>query len=287
VIRALEDAGVRISHIAGTSAGAVVGAFHAAGRLDFLEEFVSAFDWKRFLRLVDPSFPKSGLISGQKIEQFLMDELGVAGIEDLSVPFACVAANLADGREVVFDHGPLARALRASISVPGMFTPARANGMYLVDGGLVNPLPVDVARRIGPGPVAAVDLNHDIVENRGIRKFLDQNRPEPPATASSATDGAGADCPEPRSSLSTHVASMIGRPWTQRVPHPGLWDVLNASLVTMEKALTEARLAENPPDFLVRPGLGHIRFLEFHRAREAIQAGYEATRQMLASAGSA
>lgn len=285
-IKALQEAGLTVSCVAGTSIGALVGAFFAAGRLGTLEAFVTDFDWTRFLRLVDPALPTSGLINGQRVQAYIRAQLGRETIEELPVPFACVAVDLANGQEVVMRSGPIASAVRASISIPGMFTPLCREGRYLVDGGLVNPLPVSVARELSHGEaVLAVDLNHDIGENREIREFLENHADETPEQ----------DCHEPRTaedarrddtgSAARRVSDWVdGTPigrWLRRGPQPNLYEVLNASLVIMEKEITQAKLRVERPDILVRPDLGHVRFLEFHRARESIDRGYAATREAL------
>ena len=288
-IKALQEAGLTVSCVAGTSIGALVGAFFAAGRLQWLETFVTEFDWARFLRLLEPAFPTSGLINGQRVQAYIRSQLGQDAIEELSVPFACVAVDLANGQEVVMRSGPVASAVRASISIPGMFTPVGRDGCYLVDGGLVNPLPVNVARELSHGEaVVAVDLNHDVVENRGIREFLESH---PDEIGEQGGDGApaGGEAREgPRlagRTLSDLLdGTSIGR-WLRRGPQPNLYEVLNASLVIVEKEITEARLRTDRPDLLVRPNLGHVRFLEFHRARESIDRGYTATREALTAWG--
>ena len=160
VLRALEDAGQKPGFVAGTSIGALVGGVYAAGKLDELTDIVLALDWKQAASFfLEASFPRSGLIEGNKVTEFLAKILGRRKIRDLPIPFRAVATEITSGREVVIDDGDLVDAIRASISVPGVFSPAERGGGLLVDGGLVDPVPVGVCRAMGAERVIAVDLN--------------------------------------------------------------------------------------------------------------------------------
>jgi NTE family protein len=170
VIKALTEAGIHVDYVAGTSVGAVVGAVYASGRIDSFKDVVLQLDWKKIAFFLDVVFPKSGLIDGNKIAEFIRSHVEEKNIEDLSLPFCAVSTDLATGNEVIIKDGDIIEAVRASISVPGVFTPVRKNGAILVDGGLVNPVPVSVVREMGADLVIAVDLNHDIVGKKGISK---------------------------------------------------------------------------------------------------------------------
>jgi len=169
VIRALREAGVGIDVVAGTSIGAVIGVLHAAGQIERAAAEFLAFDWKNVAVLLDPVFPRAGLIDGRKVAEFLRGHIGSGTFEELQLPLRVVASDLRTGEEVVFASGNLIEAVRASIAVPGVLTPMRIEDRILVDGGLVNPVPVSVARAMGADFVVAVDLNHDIVEGRLLR----------------------------------------------------------------------------------------------------------------------
>jgi len=233
VLEALEEAGIRPGCIAGTSIGALVGAVYASGGIDAVRTMVRGFDWKRMLTLVDPVLPRTGLIDGRRLEDLVRDYVRESRIEDLPIRFSAVATDLSTAREVVLDEGDVADAVRASVSVPGLFTPVQTASGMLVDGGLLNPVPVSVARAMGADWVLAVDINP-------------------------AVEG-------------------------ERPYHPGnLLGVLITTVAVTEVATTRLRLAEEPPDLLVRPRVGHIKFLDFSRGKEAIEAGYEATRAAVA-----
>jgi NTE family protein len=164
VLRVLQSEGIPIDVIAGTSAGAVIGAIYAWNQ-DTAQITRDALDanWKRIAPLIDPSFPKSGLLKGKKIKDLLATYVGGnKKFGDLKIPFACVATDIDTGEEVVIDHGSVPEALRASISIPGIFTVVKWEGRYLVDGGLTTPIPVDVVKRMGADFIIAVNVTPDV-----------------------------------------------------------------------------------------------------------------------------
>jgi NTE family protein len=282
VLRALEEAGIAVEVIAGTSIGALIGAVHAAGRLDSLAATFRALDWPRMLSFFDVVLPKSGLIDGARIAAMVREHVPSATIEALSRPYAAVATDLATGEEVVIREGDVIEAVRASISVPGIFTPVRRDGRILVDGGLVNPVPVTAARALGADVVIAVDLNHGIVGGRSAKA----PPPRPvvaasrlPRWARTVRDGVQ----EITSRLAARdmpAAAQLAR-WSDLEPMPNIFEVLLASIDIMEITITEARLAQDRPELLIRPPLASIRFLDFDRAEEIIEIGYRSAVQEL------
>ncbi len=274
VIRALAKAGISVDCVAGASIGALVGATYAAGKIDTLENIILQLDWKRVAFLFDVVFPKSGLIDGKKVSDFVRSHVQEKLIEELPLPFCAVCTDLGTGCEVMLRDGDLIEAIRASISVPGIFTPVRRNGTILVDGGLVNPVPVSVARQMGADFVIAVDLSRNKVKKKRKRK----------SHAPSSEEGTRRRIAKESTILKAlnkavavadaHTLSRL-RQWVNSDPLPNIFEVLEASINIMEVQITAARLKTEPPDLLIQPNLGHIRFPEFHRAREAIDEGYQ------------
>ncbi len=160
VIRALEAANIKINYIAGASIGALVGAIYSAGELDDLEELVRALDWKAVVSYFDLVFPSTGLLDGNRVYELLSDHLQDLAIEDANIPFCCVATDLGNGQEVRLDSGPMVDAVRASISIPGVFTPFQKGDRFFGDGGIINPMPVDVMQDMGADLIIAVNLNN-------------------------------------------------------------------------------------------------------------------------------
>lgn len=290
VIRALGEAGIAVDCIAGTSMGALIGAVHAAGKLDALANFFRDFDWKKTAAFFDVVLPRSGLLDGAKIGELVRDHVPAETIESLSMAFAAVASDLASGEEVVIRDGDIIEAVRASISVPGIFTPVRRNGRILVDGGLVNPVPVTAARALGAEIVIAVDLNHGIVNGKNLKPL----RPAP-GNAEVANEPARHAGGVPWYTQTMQglkqwllAADKPGRVqlsrWLEREEYlPNIFEVLLASINIMETRIAQTRLEIDRPDILIQPPLGHIRFLEFGRAEEIIAIGYETAQQQLAT----
>jgi NTE family protein len=161
VLRALDEAGIEVSMIAGTSIGALVGGCYLAGKLDQLEEFARSLTRRRIFGLLDLNLRGNGLFGGMKLDARLREHLNGIRIEDLPKPFVCVAAEIRTGHEIWLSSGSLVSAMRASYALPGVFEPVTCNGRVLVDGALVNPVPVSVCRAYEQPLVVAVNLSHD------------------------------------------------------------------------------------------------------------------------------
>lgn len=284
VLRALEEAGLKPDIVAGTSIGALVGGLYAAGKLEDFTEFVLELDWKEIARyFVEVSFPRSGLIEGTKLTELLGEIVGSQRLEDLPIPFRSVATDVVSGDEVIILEGGLVAAIRASIAVPGVFTPARHGGKFLVDGGMVNPVPVDVCRAMGAERVIAVDLNYGRTQ-----KVLSENF-EGPKEKTDLPSQTGENTAKIFSWIENNTKQLDLsfldpiKEWMERKPLPNIFDVLGNSIRIMEEQIAITRLKIDVPDLLIRPSVGSIRFLEFFLAREMIQEGYRATREALSS----
>lgn len=274
VLRAIREAGIEVDVIAGSSMGAFIGAIFASGKLDGLEAEFLGFDSKSIASLLDPVFPRSGLIDGQKIADFVRAHVPATSIEHLPIPFQAVATDIMNGEQVALGTGDLIEAVRASIAVPGIFTPVRSNGRILVDGGLVNPVPVSVARDMGADLIIAVDLNHDIVTNR-------LSHPHPSANGKPYTQAMSRMLESLQSLESPALAQFSA--WLHKEPLPGIFDVLLASIYIMQARITQATLRHDKPEILIQPPLGAVRFMEFDRAEEIIEIGYRSAVQQLAA----
>ena len=286
VIQALSEAGINIDYIAGTSIGALVGAVFASGKIDALAEVVLQFDWKKIINFFDVVLPKSGLIDGKKISDFVRSLVDGVNIEELSIPFCAVSTDIGTGREVAINSGDIIEAVRASISVPGIFTPFKKNNTVLVDGGLVNPVPVSAVRNMGADFVIAVDLNHDIVKKRGSgdKTFFPDpyiSKTEKKETQETEKKNKISEILNKRLVSVDFSGMSYMKQWTSRESLPNIFDVLIVSINIMEKQITAAKLKDNPPDILIQPNLGHLKFLEFNRADEAIIEGYSETKNII------
>ncbi len=271
VLRALNEAGVVPDIVCGTSIGALVGGAYASGRLDVLDDWARSVTLFDIVGLMDVTLTRGGVIAGGRLFKGLRTIQPDQLIEDLPKPFAAVATDFATGREQWLQKGSLLDAVRASAALPGIFPPVKLDGEWLVDGGLVNPVPVSVCRALGAEIVIAVNLNGDITSRnlspRRARRQLPAPRQREPDLLNKLSTRLRAEFRGTASFLS----SQLLRP---RPKGPGFFEVLAGTIYIMQDRITRSRMAGDPPDVMVAPQLGHIRLLDFHRAEEAIDEGY-------------
>lgn len=306
-IRALHDAGIKPDLVAGTSIGALVGAVYANGDLDWLEEWVTGLTWQSVVRLLDLRF-SGGLLGGKKVIQVFANRFNGREISQLHMPFAAVATELDSGRETWLQEGGVVDAVRASIAIPGIFTPVLHEGVWLVDGGLSNPVPVSAARGMRADCVIAVDLNNDILNGRDFGGTVVDLPPMPvedTIAASLAEPGLltlDPDAPPPEIATPTSPTLLRrnGKPfpaWLQpspeqhsrdvRVPPapsarvPSMLSSIAQSIDIMQVRITRSRLAGEPADILIQPRLAGMGIFDFHRAGPAIAEGRAAVEAML------
>lgn len=240
VLKAFRELDFKPDIVAGTSIGSIAAAVYAAGALDQFLKFSKDIDWFKATQLfVEFGVHRAGLIEGRKVTEFISSLIPVSTIEELPIPYAAVATDLETSEEVVFKSGSLIEAMRASISMPGVFTPVRSRGRYLVDGGLVNPLPINVVKAMGANRVVAVNINNNL------------------------------QCPTADASPRKKTGGLSDK--------INLFDVFTRSLRIAEDKISLECIRNNPPDILIEPAVGDISTMDFNRAEDAVQAGYEAT----------
>lgn len=283
VIDALAEAGIAPDIVCGTSIGALVGAAHVAGRLGELKQWAEGATWRKIARLTDVRLTGGGLVSGRQIVAFLRD-LGVSEpIESYDTQYAAVATDLATGREVWLQSGPIHEAVRASIALPGIFSPVRVNGKWLLDGGLSNPVPVSVCRALGADVIIAVNLNGELLG----RRFTEPEPPETPRPSRISGEvlrrmlgGFPLSLPGRRPATEPEPVSLAEPPAADGPP-PGYFDVLASAINIMQDHITRTRLAGEPPHVMLVPRLRSVGLLEFNRAAEAIAEGRACVEQAL------
>lgn len=279
VLEVLAENDIPVRAVAGTSIGAEIGAFFVSGMpLDELAAIATGFDWKQTLGLFMPDLPTGGLISGVRIMEFLRKQLGRRSIEELALGYAAVAADLETGEQVILSSGDLVEAVRASISLPGLMAPARIGERTLVDGGVVNPLPFDVARERFGGPVVAVGV-HSVARTAARTAEISRSN-----------------------QWLTRARQLLEQPWIERTPdlHDWLrnqldaWDshtransgwttrrVLDRVLGMAQAEIVRLHAERRPADLLLLPKVEDIGLLEFYRGEEAVAAGRRATEARL------
>lgn len=273
-MRALLEAGIKPDIVTGTSIGAVVGAAYLAGKLDVLEDWARSLNRRRMMSYMDVSWGRSGFMRGERLARVLKHYMGDNNIEDFDRKFIAVACDLRTGYEVWLQKGPVVPAIRASYALPGAFEPVKIDNRYMIDGALVNPVPVSAARALGAHMVIAVSLNGDAFGPIGTSHELDfpddeneeKNSVDPFELASQSLNKLRPD--------RLLLKSMMGGHKPGKGPKIG--SVMMSSLNIVMDRISRSRLAGDPPDVFIAPRIGHIGMLEFTKADELIERGYRA-----------
>jgi len=268
IINALTELGITPSIVCGTSIGSLVGASFVSGKLEKLQEWccsLSKFETAKFFEI---STSLTGFVNTERFHNFLNNY--VAGdkehIENLSKEYASVSTDLETGREIWLTEGSLIQAVWSSISLPGLFPAIRYNNRWLIDGGLVNPVPVSVCRALGADIVIAINLNGDI-----LGKYLGRKKRQ-----KKQDDGVGGKITD---LVKEYTGSLFFTPKDSEQP-PSLLDAIAGSVYITQDRITRSRMAGDPPDILLSPKLSHIGLLEFYRAKEAINEGMKCVQRM-------
>jgi NTE family protein len=274
VIQALQKAGIHPDIVCGTSIGSLIGAAHLGGVLPELEAWAVNLSRLGILRYLDIRMLGGGFIAGRKLQDLLADALDDVKIEDLDKRFVAVATDLTTGHEVWLRKGSLADAAWASFALPGIFPPVARHKQMLVDGALVNPIPVSACRAMGARLVIAVNLNTDHLGRRPVVIADDET-----ASADNAEPGVAIPGVVTNGSVTGLLKQFLGL----NNPDMGLVSVMASSLNIIQDRLTRIRLAGDPPDVTISPHVGNIALLEFNRAKEAIAEGERAVQLALPS----
>ena len=279
VLQVLRDEGVPLDLVCGSSIGALVGAAYAGGELDRFGDWVQSLGLREVFGFMDFNLA-GGMLKGEKLIAFWRRNFADFDLESSPLPFGAVATDLHSGAEVWLREGSIADAVRASIALPGLFTPVlQADGRLLVDGGLVNPVPTTLARAMGADIVIGVDLNADIVQ-RHMHPLAVVRAPEADAPEGSAPP------PQPEPARNGEWARRLkfwagpgGKPAVRK--QPSMLDVMMTSVNIMQMRITRSRMAGDPPEVVIAPRLAHLGQLDFHRAKEAIEEGRRAAQASL------
>ena len=298
LLRAFDEAHVPIRMIAGTSIGALVGGCYLAGKLDELEEFARSLTVPGIFRHMDFALRGAGLISGHRLATRMAAHLGEMRIEDLRGEFVAIATDIATGHEIWLHDGPLVEAIRASYALPGVFSPVKHNGRTLVDGALVNPVPVSACRAYEPDVVIAVDLNSETFGRGTVIRSSHYKTPdvepvsEPVAEPVEAAEDAGkasswlsflnsTDHGARAAEMQKRQIRSLTHPQVQPQTRLGVTGVMIEAFNIIQDRIARARMAGDPPDYTIRPKLYDIGLADFHKADDAIRIGYEEARSRI------
>jgi len=304
VLKVLEEYGIFPDIIAGTSMGAIVGALYANGlKAGDIEHLISQLDWKRLIQLADITLPVSGLLHGKRIVMLLNSILGDSTFPQLKFDFVCVATDIMTGEQVVLRDGSLIEAIRASISIPGIFTPVEINGRYLVEGGLVNEIPVSVCRERGAEYVVGVNVIPEPgkmgLSSRKSRMVHNKDKTGDEVKLSTSPNIQGHHLrsnidsidnaiktfllyPNPKQQMRTLRQTYLMQMDNLRRLLPGaptMLEVLSQSITITEYQVAVKNL--QGVDLAISPNVESIGFWQFNNAAQAIAAGEEAARRVL------
>jgi NTE family protein len=270
VIQELEAMGIHPGVIAGTSIGALVGAVYVSGQLQDFTDWVTKLSVRDVVRLMDFTF-SGGFVKGERLFGYFNEHHPNPNIEDLQQRYVSVSTEMNTGREIWVTQGPVLQAARASCAIPGLFTPVKLNERWMLDGGLVNPVPVSAARALGADVVIAVNLNAQLV---GLHLSA-AGRQE----AELAADEESALAPDAAAKTKGFWHRVIGYLESGDPERPGFFDVVASSVNIMQDRLTRSRMAGDPPELTLLPRLEDFALMDFHRAAEAIAEGRRVVQQ--------
>jgi NTE family protein len=277
ILQALDERGLRPDVITGASVGALVGAACAAGRLADLEEWVCTLTQRDVWRLVDTTFRGGGVMTGNRLMEAIAAHIGDEPIETLPIRFGAVATDLYTGEEIWLRQGPFMSAVRASSGLPGLLAPTWHVGRWLIDGGVVNPLPVSLCRALGADVVIAVDLSRSVT----MVAMRASERLNGPSAGAEPVPDEQSEQPAPETSAEitailkkwSGLVDGLVESFRSRRAEPGLFEVMSSAVNIMQDRITRSRLALDPADLVLHPDLTEFQLMDFHRAREAIAAG--------------
>lgn len=270
VLRALLERGIEPVVVTGSSSGSLVAAAQASGQLDALEIWVRSLTKIDVWRLLDASFGGGGVMRGNRLMRAVGEQLQDREIESLERGFAAVAVDLYSGEEFWIRKGSMLNAVRASSGLPGLFTPVLHEDRWLIDGGVINPVPVSLCRALGADYVIAVNLNQPLVKSE-TRRAGSRDRQEPEQSLSAAD---GTELFARWSGLLDNLMSSLRA--ERQASEPGMIEVMHTTINIMQNQISRARMSGDPPDLLVAPQLDDFHLMDWHRGAEAIEAGYQA-----------
>lgn len=307
-IRALEENGIKIDYLAGTSIGAFVGGIYAVHQLDELEAFVTEIDWKTIISLLDVEFPTRGLLDGDKIYDLIYSHVLDCNLEETNIPFHCVATDLLTQKATILKTGSMVNAVRASISIPGVFTPFNREERYFVDGGVVNPVPVDVVQAMGSDLVIAINLNYPYpspaMDTASLQQVEEQTSQTNQQLLSQIKASQESEKDNQEATQTNRIALLnniksryeavqetVVEKFNNWFPEendnenasktPNIFDVIGSAINIMEQQVTQINLQLHHPDILLQPRLSQYGIFDFHHANALMQEGYRCVEEAL------
>ena len=287
VLKVLEKHQIPVDIITGTSVGAFIGGAYASGiKVSVMEEISLNADWKLTATMFAPTISFSGFVDGKRIKEFLKSVIGDRNIEELDRKFACIATDILTGKEIVIKQGSLIEAIRASISIPAIFTPVYHGNRFLVDGGIVNPIPVDLARRMGADIVIAVNvlpLNPSSLKKEKTKKANAIKKKKEETGSQKINIALAKKLKNQMDNLVSFskISEVFKKEEKEKYFSPNFINITLNTINIFEREIIKLRLEKDKPDFLIEPDTSNANLKGFYKGKEAIQAGENATTEMI------
>jgi NTE family protein len=304
VLRAFDEAGLRPAYIAGTSIGSMMGAAYACGNLEKMEKFMRKMDVKKMMSYCDFTFPRQALMEGDRIMDLIGELIPAKDFSELQIPFSAIACDIHTGEQIIIDSGDLHQAIRASISLPGIFLPVFMDGRWLVDGGLVNPVPVSVIRDREVKTIIAVDLNSDVLDangkkkgskskkqsKRASQKTIDETNPgngvlekimHDDGKSNWVIDAMGSRYKEMERSFKEKLHKWANDDEKSKPSGPNIFDAIAFSIDIMSVQITKRNFELSPADHVICPAVGHLGLFDYDEAAPSIDDGYERAKKLI------
>lgn len=305
VLKAFDDAGIKPVFIAGTSIGSMIGAAYASGNLENMEKFMRKIDVRKMMSYCDFTFPRQALMEGDRIMELIKELIPARDFNELVVPFSAVACDIHTGEQVVFDSGNLHKAVRASISLPGIFLPVSHEDRWLVDGGLVNPVPVSIVRDFDVDIVIAVDLNSGVLHANGQKKSTSSGKNvklrksgellqetsgnssvelavnDESKTSNWIIDAMGSRYKEMERSVKDKLHKWANDEEKAKPTGPSIFDAIAFSIDIMSVQITRRNFELSPADYTINPSVGHLGLFDYNEASPTIDDGYKKAEELI------
>lgn len=274
VLKAIEESGIKIDYISGSSIGALIGGAYAMGMpVEEIENIALKTNWKLMVKIFSPTISLSSLVNSNYLSEFLSTLFGKKTFDDLKIPFSAVTSDIQTGEIVVLEKGDLLSAIRASISIPILFSPVTIGKHKLVDGGLVNPTPVDVVKKMEMDKVIAVNLRR--FGAYGINQYNDKQSPKVNNSVKEFSLN------EKIQYFIKHPLNYLNNNSNEKTPDPKIWNILYQMFIIVQVQISDLTMQIAKPDILIEPDTGDFKVLDFSKAKELIEIGYSAAKKQL------
>jgi len=279
VIKALEKENVPIHFISGSSVGSYVGAVYSGGGFKSLKEFALSMDRKKVLSYIDVVFPRSGLINGKNATNLYSMHTEIMGFDELPIPIKMVATDMDTGEKLILDEGNIPKAIRASCSIPGIFTPVKIGNRWVIDGGLIDPVPVSVVKSMGADLVIAVDLNSGVINGHKKKreKNIDNNKQRKAEARNEIVNQLFSKYDQAGKLMKNKLNSWF----TQSESSPHIINIIGSAIGIMQAQITKNNLEIDCPDVLIQPQLAGVKMFDYDQAERSINEGYDRTMEKM------